>query len=528
MTNSENKGPDLRKRLLLGVALAASAVLILAYLYLNLMVSRTAQNETLQLGAQLSQQTAILARPLLLAEDRISLNFLLNELNQLNYVQGIQVIDQEGIPVARAGNTSPLKQHQLITQQDNTIGSITIWLNAAALKTTLNRPLIPALVLAIAGILASLGCILFLCRPTANKLTAKTEQADKSFDQTLNEQFSTPAFELPTEKAAEVSAPVIGPTTVTESPQSAETTLASEVTHANEQTFEPEPESTPDTSLQTQALVDLLKPEQNNTPQMPRFEHQPDFAASTEAEPQQETVIFEETPQRPGSSESSNKLQENPLFRAEQERDEVQLDLYSFEHELELILPAMEASYLIYLDSCTANSENADESERTQLLSVYHHFAEQVARIYKGQCDRLENGDITICFDMRDEKDNHGTNALCAAILFNLLYKGFNHSRIRSFRPVLSLQMALARGNHNRINLIQEEAHFLTRTTQSNELISHTALTEAPLLKQAILQNAEIRREDEDKVLILKVTDNHQQLLKKQANHLLNKIFEKN
>ena len=154
-------------------------------------------------------------------------------------------------------------------------------------------------------------------------------------------------------------------------------------------------------------------------------------------------------------------------------------------------------------------------------------LAKQVARIYNGEVEQLENQDLMLRFELRDDKDSHGVNALCAAMLFNLLYKGFNQARIRGFQPVLSLQMSLARGHHSKHNLVKEEAHFLTRTTNSNDLISHTALTEAPLIKEAMLGESDIRREDEDKVLLLKVTPKHQTLLQKQANHLLTKIFKK-
>jgi len=118
-------------------------------------------------------------------------------------------------------------------------------------------------------------------------------------------------------------------------------------------------------------------------------------------------------------------------------------------------------------------------------------------------------------------------NAVCSAMLFTHLYKQYNQSQIRAFRPVMNLHMALVRGSRERVDRMQEEAHFLTRTIQSNELISHTALTEAPLLKESLLQSADIRREDEDKVLILSVSESYQALLEKQARHLLSKLSER-
>ena len=502
-------------------------VIILGGLYLYLSSSRYAQSETLKFGNQLSLQAVTLARPLILANDRVSLNYFVNELSQLEQIQGIQILDHNSIIIARSGGSSALKKQHNIIAQEKILGSITLWLNPEPAKALLLQQLWPSLILAISALLFSLLSIVYICRPKdASDNEQQTDpEENNSFNQALAKQDPTlyTSTEAPTAQTDE------GPTTEKDSmPDPVPLIVDTEATPPSAQTEKPATEtSEQEHSFKTQSLVDLLKPEKSNTPQMPRFEHHPEPDPDIEAlVPREETVVIEEgsltTPAEPPKATT-----ENPLFKAEREREEVQLDLYSFEHELELILPAMEASYIVYLDSCTANSENANADERAQLLNMYYHFAGQVARIYKGQVELHESGDITICFDVRDEKDNHGINALCAAILFNLLYKGFNQSRIRGFKPILSLQMSLARGNHNRINLVEEEAHFLTRTTQSNELISHTALTEAPILKNSILKDAEIRREDEDKVLILKVTEQHQQLLQKQANHLLTKMFDK-
>lgn len=524
MTPANHQILNLRKSLLISVGCILSAVIILGGFYLYLSSGRYAQSETLKLGSQLSLQTATLARPLILANDRVSLNYFVNELNKLNHIQGIQIVDQNGILIARAGGSSTLKELRNITAQEKTLGNITLWLNPEPARTLLLQQLWPSLILALSALIFSLLSIFYLCRPKSEEYsTEETPQPSESFSQVLAEQAPHQHNEIPETQNNEE------PTTEKDSssPEGPEAFIIEDTpTAASTQATESDirEQGNP---FKTQSLVDLLKPEKSSEPQMPRFEHHPEPDPDSEALiPHEETVVIEEG-SLTAPAEETKPAAENPLFKAEREREEVQLDLYSFEHELELILPAMEASYIVYLDSCTANSENANADERAQLLNIYHHFAGQVARIYKGQVELRENGDITICFDVRDEKDNHGINALCAATLFTLLYRGFNQSRIRSFKPILSLQMSLARGNHNRINLVEEEAHFLTRTTQSNELISHTALTEAPILKNSILKDAEIRREDEDKVLILKVTEQHQQLLQKQANHLLTKMFDK-
>ena len=124
----------------------------------------------------------------------------------------------------------------------------------------------------------------------------------------------------------------------------------------------------------------------------------------------------------------------------------MQLGLYSFEDELELILAPQDAIYLFYIDSNTASSDNMPPDEKATLLNVYLYLAKQVARIYNGEAEQLDNHDILLRFELRDSDDNHGTNALCAAMLFSLLYKGFNQARIKGFQPVLSLQMSVSRG----------------------------------------------------------------------------------
>ncbi|MCO4758584.1 MAG: hypothetical protein KC477_11200, partial [Oceanospirillaceae bacterium] len=232
------------------------------------------------------------------------------------------------------------------------------------------------------------------------------------------------------------------------------------------------------------------------------------------------TIELEEQPL------TAKPAKENPLLQ--RGRDEEQLDLYSFEHEMELMLTAENAAYMLYIDATSAHTEYADAAEREELLKIYHQLANQVAHIYSGQLEINPNGDMQVLFSEPLEDDAHGVNALCSGLLFVLLYKGFNQQRIGQFKPVLNLHIALVRGHRSKPQILQEESRFLTRTTQSNELISHTALTEAPDIKRALLKDADIRREDEDKVLIHKVEKRYQTLFEKQSNHLLTKLKQHN
>ena len=278
-------------------------------------------------------------------------------------------------------------------------------------------------------------------------------------------------------------------------------------------------------NLETASLVSLLRPDLVER-SMPQF--QPSSTpADSQPEPEEQLPTFEETEisreQQPDYHVDTHQAPATTVNPLRAVRDEEQLSLYSMEHELELVLSAEDAAYCLYVDT-SAHAGNAEEHERQQLLKTYTRLAGQTAAIYNGALLELKNGDIVLKFDRSTPDDNHGINAVCASALFNLLYKGFNQLRIRSFQPALNLRMALARGQRDKGTLLIEEARFLTHTTQSNELISHTALTEVAALKNKLMDGANIRREDEDKVLIMALNDNVQELLAKQANHLLGKL----
>ena len=555
MTNNAKSKPNFRRNLTLSLGIVLLVGFVVSILYMHLATSRQAVHETQIIGQNIAKQSELLIRPLLLSDDRVSLNYLLSELTQLEYVGGLHVQDANGFTLARAGKSSQQTLQQQLIQQEKTIGTVTIWLDSRPVEQLLRSQLWPLLIIAIFTAILLLTTSWFFTRSDkfiSESSTDEEEKFEPSFSDTLATQ--TPIESTPQEIAkdtvtigsatAETSnsetqeqlavestqtsseaAPVIRPSVEAENPAQDNTATGPEA--SPEAIDEPQaPNQKASDLLHTHELVDLLKPAPSTQQQMPKFEHQPQQLDDSETVANTvETLVLEEEPV--GTQETHTPMRENPLLKSMSERHEEQLDLYSFEQELELILTPQDAIYLFYIDANTASSDNMEPDEKATLLNVYHHLAKQVARIYNGACEQLPNNDILLRFELRDEKDSHGINALCAGQLFNLLYKGFNHSRIRGFQPVLSLQMSLARGHHDKHDLVKEEAHFLTRTTNSNDLISHTALTEAPLLKEAMLQEADIRREDEDKVLLLKVTPKHQTLLQKQANHLLTKIFKK-
>lgn len=534
------------QNLLVIVGLILFSGLILGITFMQFSTARQADTETQNLGKALAQNSDILIRPLLLSNDRVSLNYLLNELQQIPYIKGLQVTDPSGVVIARAGDVSDIKLQQRLIQQEKTIATVTLWLTPEPLEAILRSQFWPLLLLACAIAALTLLAIWFFGRTTntdnQDEETENNPTPDRlsglTFSESLAIQSETFTFDSP-------EPPQPAPTheaTTKPIPAEAADNTPSEPTPAVSNNNEPDTDTDYDSSidelnqgdqLHTNALVDLLKPEPNNAPKMPKFEHHPQELEHTEQTDTADEFSVEEEPVNKAPAPDTNTIKtENPLFKsadaeAARGRKEIQLGLYSFEDELELFLAPQDAIYLFYIDSATASSDNMHPDEKATLLNVYLHLAKQVARIYNGEAEQLDNQDILLRFELRDDKDSHGINALCAAMLFSLLYKGFNQARIKGFQPVLSLQMSLSRGHYDKYTLVKEEAHFLTRTTNSNELISHTALTEAPLLKRALLQQADIRREDEDKVLLLKVTPKHQALLQKQANHLLTKIFKK-
>ena len=531
----------LRQKLLAVIGLSALAMIVLAAVYLHLVTERQAEKLTLDAGSRLSVQSELLIRPLMLANDRVSLNYLLNELSASEQLSGLQIQDNQGIVIARSGSASELKLSKRIQQQERTLATLTLWLTPDSIQQQLRSQHLPMLILALLGTALMLLLILWVTRKASHDTDTATTSMDTAFAPTFAEELAEqrlhydPSIDVIDEKPAEGDQVQpwddveIAPTP---QPSSSilQNTLAKELDRVQTDAITVTPDELPEASTPqtTDALVDLLKPEPESKPLMPKFEHQPqDLTPEADTEEaadkfelqEQEIAAQTEAPSPPTNIE-------NPLFKLDS-REEVQLDLYSFEHELELILPPQDALYLCYIDTRTASSENIQESEKQALIQVYLKLAKQVARIYNGECEQLDNQDIVLRFELHDDQDRHGINGLCAAMLFSLLYKGFNQARIRSMQPVLSLHMSLARGHHGKPDLVREEAHFLTRTTNSNDLISHTALTEAPLIKQAVLDAADIRREDEDKVLLLKLTPKHQTLLQKQANHLLTKLFRK-
>lgn len=465
------------------------AGLVLSGLYLALVADRLANQQTRSQGELLSQQTVTLIKPALLAADPVSLNFVLNQLVQQEYINAIKLTDTKDRLLGRAGEATSddiLTLQADINQQNQPLAYLELSLNPAYYRTPYFELLIQALILSLIVMIITLSSVWYYLRIARLKQPADVTIA--------------------TEKAQ----PLQTESTVEEETENA----ASPVTgHPFQEDIDNSDE-----------LVDLLRPAED-APAMPGFapfsEHkETDQKNQLQTAPEVHPIV-EEINLSPLQKEKSKF--KNPLF--ENDKKEVQLDLYSFEQELELIVAAENAGYLLYLDLATGHSDNISQKQLHEMQEFYYRMLDMVIAIYQGDAAKVSNGDLQLAFLKPHKDDSHGVNAICASQLFNRLYKLFNQQRIRNMQPVLNLHMALVRGHYKKLPRLQEEARYLTHSTESNELITHTALSEAPDLKVSLLAGADIQRAEEDKVLILSVNENYQKLLDKQAQHLLNKLF---
>lgn len=485
--------------------------LALASAYLWMAANQQAEAETRQLGHSMARQATFLIRPLILANDHISTNYLLNELEGESYVSGLELIGPHEEVLARAGTAQGPSIQRTMIQDEKNLGTLTLWLNPAPLQQILHRQLLLAMLFSLLA--ATLTMIALWYRNRRSSATSNAQTADTT--DTPSTGVMTEGHPDDTRVAEEHSE---APFLAANSAYTAEDVSTPTDTLADNTLAE---FNTADTETDDVSLVrpDAADPDITTPSEAP--------APQSEAQPGDADPLLRSVPERIETPETTaiepaahSKV--TPIRKSAS--NEEQLGLYSFEQEMELVLASEDAAYLLYIDTNTAHTEYDNADEKQALLHNYHQLAYQVAHIYSGKLELLANGDIQILFDDADDKDNHGINALCSGLLFVHLYRGFNQQRIGQFRPVLNFHTALVRGHKAKSNILQEESRFLTRTTQSNELISHTALTEAPELKRKLLKDADIRREDEDKVLIHRIGKRYQTMFEKQSNHLLTKL----
>ncbi len=517
-------------RLIFATALVMLSGWMLSATYLYIAAENIAKSEATKTARFTARQAAMTIQPYLLAEDIISLNFFLNSLSEARQVKGVAVFNKNNKLIARAGESNDAEQKVILGSPQNPMGTLKLYTSHDAEKNMLTGLLWQISILSITTLLATLVTLWLslkqlVLRSASADETQKTPSSSIETSDLLSKHNDTlPPTEItheeknnetPTENFSQVLENASGQPSLKESSiKGGPLSPAQDTERSDTHTI--------DETLDNDELVDLLRPD--TTQRMPHFIPAPIQPENEQKQtPQKEpSYALEESQQSLSESRTeSPRLKTNPLRN--NGREEEQLDLYSLEHQLELSLQPKEAAYLFYIDATTGHADYVEPDEHNYLLQTYEQLIKKVSAIYGGSVSIDASGDMQLFFDDQDEEDGHGVHALCAAKLFTLLYRAFNHARIKSFKPVLNLHMAIVRGNRDKINLIKEEALFLTRTTQTNELISHTALTEANQLKSTLLSIADVRREDEDKVLILSLTSSYQALLTKQATHILTK-----
>ena len=556
------------------IAAAVSLCLLMAAaLGVLLFLAKSQATEQVEVQAQrLANSVETLVTPLMISDDRVSLNFIVNQLVDDPTLRGIRLTDPQNLALAVAGEPAELKLTREIRPNDEFLGELTLWIDPLPAISLLKTQLLyVGIALLFALVVAGL-----VYRYTPATPGFDEDEDEASFEEELAQIYDSEAEEQETDSddyasQSEASGAGLssGDTTESETDEHTYQTQQAELSSPESDedpdapvSFEdlvseqdkiepsfnsldmsdgidegdepldvsatlkaPEPASVPVVKSQLPQsqdddqvdLVGLLKPE-HNAESMPKFkpsQMQPLNEGDSEEPESEELEISIPVPMN--TPPRSKRL---PIINEEQ------LDLYSLEQELDLILSPDNAGYLILIDTTSAHSPNLDSEELSQIRRTYRTLANSVARIYYGKVEALGD-DLLIRFEIPKSDDSHGVNALCSALLFNLLYRSYNQSRSKQNLPLLNVHIAVVRGQLDRFGHMLDEARFLTRSTKSGAVISHTALSEAPELKSTLLTQADVRREDEDKVLINSVERRHQALLEKQARYLLAKLADR-
>ena len=566
-------------------AFAAAIALILLFsstlIGSYLLAQKAAHNEALKQAKIWSNSASMLVAPLILSKDLVSLNFVTNQIADDPFVAGIQITDSQTMRLAAAGKQEGVHTAKSIAPNNETIAQLEVWIDPTPVQQQLNYQ---------TGLISTGAVIAFLLSlfiyrrqsklleeevayieqieqhfdaQSADSMEPSDSQNSHAIDDESDDENTTDSEEIETlehearadalESDREIDASYDDD--ISESESSSTLTEESEEDldeigafgsayddpSINESKAEAtdippwesdEPSSPAEVSEDVEPpivkmqvsetnsdeidLVDLLKPEKIE-PSVPPFKPVTKEPEQKREEPSFETLMFDTAPDH---RESKKKLARKlPIINEEQ------LDLYTIEQELDLLIPAGEAAYIVLVDFNSPHSALISNDEQLQIKRTYRTLANSVANIYEGEVSALGE-DILIQFDHANEEDEHGVNAACAAMLFTQLARSYNRSRSDQQQPILNVHTAIVRGQQGRQERMADEARFLTRSTKTDKLISHTALSEAPDLKNGVLSSADIKREEEDKVLILSLSKSYQELLEKQGRYLLAKLAQ--
>lgn len=535
-------------KLIMLTAMVMLVCIISGGAFIYTLAQSQAKSYTDEQVAILKNQAHITLQPMILAKDSVSMNVYLRTLAQANFINGVTLVDPKRQLLSRAGNNLGEVVNKQIFSQQLAIGELSFFINRTPASDFFNQLLWTFAILAGLTGLFSLMTIGILAKRTMRQFSEQykpllehrfsmelaqvhaqksaqegAEQPNKSIppiDDLAPEEVTTPA----SAKAEPVELAIVNldtPASKTNNQQAPDFQKTNPQPPPLQEGAQSQPLAQTPSAPITEAgenteLVSLLKPDSQQ--RMPHFkpfgnadEEHPTPAPKVESSPSIELVEEDLS--------HNLKSKDNPLLRPHPHEE--QLDLYSLEHQTELNLKAADAAYLLLIDCSSGRAIVEDPDEHNDLLAQYRRLVKLVINIYGGSVELMASGDIRVMFDDADIDDNHGVQALCAAKLFNQLYKYYNHRQITRMLPTLNIQISLVRGNREKLELLREEAHFLTRTTLSNELISHTPLSETEALRDTLLKDSITERQEEDKILIVQLNPSYQELLEKQARHLV-------
>src|SRR5210317_2061276 len=119
--------PLARPAVAAGLTLLVLMLAALATLYL---LAKSQASEHAQAQAErLANSVETLLTPLMLADDRVSLNFVANQLVGDPSLRGIRLTDSQSLAVAVAGEPAELKLIRQITPNGELLGELTLWID---------------------------------------------------------------------------------------------------------------------------------------------------------------------------------------------------------------------------------------------------------------------------------------------------------------------------------------------------------------------------------------------------------------
>jgi len=489
----EKRIASVTDRLLQRVTLASKLWLsMLAALLLGLMLLGIAFNadqrqlteqQLKTLGSAISQQTASSSAALILAGDELSLSINLQQLVALEQISGAEAFDRKGHRLAQAGQPSKLFIEQPILSEKTLLGTVRIHLNpqTAAYQFILPLTLISTAVVVLLLLTTTLLLARHFSRPLQALLQASEQLCDNNvitrLDQQRNDQFGQIALRLNqrfAEPAAESTSLLVASSTET-NPK-----IVTEATEDLE-------------SLEIEHDVD-------STPAVPTS----DITESITVKPPTRST---EAAHLDNADQEGSSAPDTPPISTTTPKTAAE--------------DTVEQSYLFYINHHVGGSDTLTAPERELLLIRYRKALEQVARLYKGGFNEDALGNWYVRFLPLSDDQSHGINALCAAQLFNALYRGINAQAIRNFSPALNMKLVLLCGPSDAVDHLAEDALLLSDQIQDNALITHAALYQIHPLQERLLNNAKYRKFDPDTYLISALNPDYQTLIDRQAEHFL-------